>query len=147
MKLKIWLTMILITFMASLARAGTTEDANASRSFSQKSEMEQYLFFKNLMNGKTMPAAVSNCRPDGYFCDHSYECCGFCESGVCKYGGGNSCRPDGAACSASYECCGFCNDGICGHGGGSSCRPDGLACNYSYECCGMCMDGRCKYGN
>ncbi len=93
---------------------------------------------------KLLTAQPNNCRPDGYFCKSSIECCGFCRDGVCGMGGGGSCRPDGAACSSSIDCCGFCRDGVCGMGGGGSqCRPAGLACNSSIDCCNWCRDGVC----
>ena len=100
------------------------------------------LFMKTISKAK-----ADDCRPEGYNCEHSGQCCGYCSDGECHGGsGGGSCRPEGANCEHSGQCCGYCSSGECRGGSDSGCRREGLRCDHSGQCCGYCSGGECHGG-
>jgi hypothetical protein len=148
------IVLALIAFVCSFSNlnpAQALSEKESCRIQKENAELKSKLSFLNMLESKgqlkiDVTASTSDCRPGGYACKHSGECCGFCRDGVCSSSSSDpSCRPGGASCNHSGECCGFCRDGTCSSSSSDpSCRGPGLACDHSGECCGFCRDGQCS---
>ncbi|MCB0378924.1 MAG: hypothetical protein KDD33_10565 [Bdellovibrionales bacterium] len=141
------LPLLLFSFIfvfSSLLLAKTSCPSAVPGANAKEVQLLKEWFDRGLIQIKTAHP-TDTCRPDGYQCDGSYQCCGFCVDGYCDQddSGGGGCRPDGAACHFNYDCCGSCFGGVCDQSGDDSCREDGLNCDGSYQCCNFCRNGIC----